>query len=86
MTLCNLSTHPDCKTPLVALHGLPPLIDMLEGDSDLVKRYAAMTLCNLSTLAENQVYSLFTGVERCDLPGYVQVVRFLNPWGEAVSR
>lgn len=55
MTLCNLSTHDECKTTLVSLHGLPPLIDMLEGDSDLVKRYAAMTLCNLSTFAENQV-------------------------------
>lgn len=56
MTLCNLSTHADCKTQLVSMHGLPPLIDMLEGESDLVKRYAAMTLCNLSTLAENQVH------------------------------
>lgn len=55
MTLCNLSTHTDCKAALVSLHGLPPLIEMLEGESDLVKRYAAMTLCNLSTLAINQV-------------------------------
>lgn len=55
MTLCNLSTHADCKATLVSLHGLPPLIEMLEGESDLVKRYAAMTLCNLSTLAVNQV-------------------------------
>lgn len=57
MTLCNLSTHADCKATLVSLHGLPPLIEMLEGESDLVKRYAAMTLCNLSTLAINQVRS-----------------------------
>lgn len=55
MTLCNLSTHTDCKAALVSLHGLPPLIEMLDGESDLVKRYAAMTLCNLSTLAMNQV-------------------------------
>lgn len=55
MTLCNLSTHANCKSTLVSLHGLPPLIKMLEGESDLVKRYAAMTLCNLSTLAVNQV-------------------------------
>lgn len=55
MTLCNLSTHADCKAALVSLHGLPPLIEMLEGESDLVKRYAAMALCNLSTLAINQV-------------------------------
>lgn len=55
MTLCNLSTHADCKAALVGLHGLPPLIEMLEGESDLVKRYAAMALCNLSTLAINQV-------------------------------
>ena len=55
MALCNLSTHVDCKANLVSLHGLPPLIEMLDGESDLVKRYAAMTLCNLSTLAINQV-------------------------------
>lgn len=55
MALCNLSTHADCKSTLVSLHGLPPLIEMLEGESDLVKRYSAMTLCNLSTLAANQV-------------------------------
>ena len=55
MTLCNLSTHEDCKTTLVSSHGLPPLVEMLDGESDLVKRYAAMTLCNLSTLAANQV-------------------------------
>ena len=55
MTLCNLSTHEDCKATLVSSHGLPPLIEMLDGESDLVKRYAAMTLCNLSTLAANQV-------------------------------
>lgn len=58
MTLCNLSTHADCKATLVSLHGLPPLIEMLEGESDLVKRYSAMTLCNLSTLAANQVHSV----------------------------
>lgn len=55
MTLCNLSTHEDCKTTLVSSHGLPPLVEMLDGESDLIKRYAAMTLCNLSTLAANQV-------------------------------
>lgn len=55
MALCNLSTHEDCKERLVPLHALPPLIDMLRGESDLVKRYAAMALCNLSTLAANQV-------------------------------
>lgn len=59
MTLCNLSTHTDCKAALVSLHGLPPLIEMLEGESDLVKRYAAMTLCNLSTLGINQVLQRF---------------------------
>lgn len=59
MTLCNLSTHTDCKAALVSLHGLPPLIEMLEGESDLVKRYAAMTLCNLSTLAINQVHQRY---------------------------
>lgn len=55
MALCNLSTHMDCKGLLVSLHGLLPLIELLNGESDLVKRYAAMTLCNLSTLAANQV-------------------------------
>lgn len=58
MALCNLSTHADCKATLVSLHGLPPLIEMLDGESDLVKRYAAMALCNLSTLAANQVCSV----------------------------
>lgn len=64
MTLCNLSTHADCKAQLVARHGLPPLIAMLDGKSDLVKRYVAMTLCNLTTLAENQVRLLCPGERR----------------------
>lgn len=64
MTLCNLSTHVDCKTTFISLHGLPPLIEMLGGQSDLVMRYAAMTLCNLSTLAANQVRLVFAGDDR----------------------
>lgn len=65
MALCNLSTHVDCKTTLISLHGLPPLIEMLDGESDLVKRYVAMTLCNLSTLAANQVCLFCSRVTAC---------------------
>jgi hypothetical protein len=40
---------------MVKLGGLPPLIDMLGSDSELVRRYATMTLCNLTNERSNQV-------------------------------
>ena len=81
MTLCNLSTHEDCKATLVSSHGLPPLVEMLDGESDLVKRYAAMTLCNLSTLAANQVGRLSNAVRQMHYDyhcGYVEYLLFVR--------
>eukprot|EP00953_Heterococcus_sp_UTEX-ZZ885_P035587 18364-Heterococcus_DN1.PRE.6 len=74
MTVCNLSSHPDCRQLMAQNGGLAPLVELLSikstsattsgADSEhleLSQRYAAMALCNLATLRENQLHVVKQG-------------------------
>jgi Armadillo/beta-catenin-like repeat len=75
MTVCNLSSHPDCRQLMAQNGGLAPLVEVLSINSttatatsvadsehlELSQRYAAMALCNLATLPENQLHVVKQG-------------------------
>jgi Armadillo/beta-catenin-like repeat len=76
MTVCNLSSHPDCRQLMAQNGGLAPLVELLSIRStdgitaasaagsehlELSQRYAAMALCNLATLPENQLHVVKQG-------------------------